>query len=311
MLAEQLTYVYQRSQELIEEFCQLPHWRVWTMLIIAGIALLFAYPSYDLLFQEQESTNFIHLRHQFASPFEASEAAPESHQAKRVFRLSIPVLAKLSGISSPIVFIAIQHLLGLGFFLLGIRLAERLFEDRTSAFLLLIAIGGIYLGKSFFWDTRGWFDGFAFFALLLAMYSPNVLVQWSSLSFAFWTDERAILASGLVWIWWKLQVYGQNRLDLKTLIKPDRITLTFVLAWGSYLAIRLWLSQTYEMSVPMGKSGAIGFQRWELFLPALFTSLEGMSLLTIPIVVMMRKKSHIWQGLTLIFALLVVIIPAL
>lgn len=311
MLIERLQYFQTSILQNLDRFCEYKHWRLATVMCLALIAIIFAFPAYDTLLKMDHVDNLVYLKDQFEHPFESPDASPESHQAKRVFRLSVPIIANITGVHNPVVYLILQHFLGLGFFFLGLRLAERLLQNKTSALLLLLSIAGIYLGKSFFWDLQGWFDGIAFFFLLLAMINQNPLVQWLSLSIAFWTDERAILASGLIWFWWKLKSYGIENLSLGKFLKPDIVTITFILAWGLYLGIRLWLADTYGMQVPMDESGAIGFQRWEMFIPALFTSLEGIWLLFIPLLLLLHQKGNIWQFLGLGLAFTVVIIPAL
>ncbi|MEM6342615.1 MAG: hypothetical protein AAF927_02000 [Bacteroidota bacterium] len=294
------------------QFCEHPYWRLYSIVIAFLLSIMFAFPAYDsMLPGAQKVKNHQHLEEQFEYPLQNPDASPETHQAKMVFRLTVPALANISGVRNPKVYILLQHLLGLGFFYFFLLLAERLFEDKVSALLLLLSIVAIYLGKSFFWDIQGWFDGLAFFFLLLSMYTKSPPVQWLCLSIAFWTDERAILASGLIWCWWKIQYYETEKLSFKKLIWPDRITLTFVIAWGAYLALRFWLGHTYGMQTPMGDSGAFGFQRWEVIVPALFTALEGTWLLFVPLLLGIKINRSYWLLAAIALGFLAVVIPAL
>jgi hypothetical protein len=312
MLNLALQHIATQTYQQLESLTEGKSWRWVAVGMSFLVSVAFAFPYYDTLLPgANPHPQLEQLQVQMQAPLTPVEYSLETHAAKRAFRLLVPGMAYLTGIHAPGFYLLLQHLLGLVFFYLCIRLAERLTGDKVSALLFLSAMVGIYLGKSFFWDLFGWFDGFAFFFLLLAMYVRSPWVLFLSLTAAFWTDERAILASTLVYIWWKLEALGNKTPNLVDLLKPNLRSLVIVAAWGLYLGIRLWLENSYGLSVPMGKEGAIGFQRWELFFPALFVGFEGSWLLMVPLIFWLKARQGLWLGLALLAASALVIIPAL
>lgn len=312
MLRSSLLHISRICYQYLEAFTRLDYWRVYAVGLGFLLAITFAFPHYDVFLPgNAPHPNWEYVETQIQAPLSAGDYSPESHAAKRAFRLLVPVVGYLTGIHSPPFFILLQHLFGLLFFYLALRLAERITQDKVAALLLLAGIVGIYLGKSFFWDIGGWFDGIAFFFLLLAMYSRSYWVLFLSLTLAFWTDERAILASTLVYLWWKFSLQDDLPLSLKNLLLPNPRNLIIIATWACYLGLRTLLTQQYGLSVPMGEEGAIGFQRWELFLPALLTAFEGLWLLLLPLGISLWNRSSVWLALALLLATGIVMIPAL
>ena len=101
----------------LTQFCAQKYWRFYSIGIAFLLSIFFAFPAYDTLLPgASEVKNHQHLKEQFEHPLQNPDASPETHQAKMVFRLSVPLVANLTGIKNPKVYIILQQLLGLVFF---------------------------------------------------------------------------------------------------------------------------------------------------------------------------------------------------
>ena len=171
----------------------------------------------------------------------------------RQFRLTMPVLGYFLGLNVNGL-ILLQEFCGILMIILIILLVARITNDRVLALMFALGFGFTYLGKACFIDIRPWFIGMAYFFLLVSMFSKKPLLIGLSILLASFTDERALIASGLVFIWWKLQLSGGERVRLKDIFKPDRFTISIVIAWIFYFVIRYILIHRYGFSAFKGSS---------------------------------------------------------
>jgi len=171
----------------------------------------------------------------------------------RQFRLTLPVLGhylhlNVNGL------ILLQALCGIFIFVLVILLVTRITDDRVLGLLFALGLGFTYLGKASFIDIRPWFIGMAYFFLLVSMFSKKPVIIGLGILLASFTDERALIASGLIFIWWKLQLSGGERIGLKDIFKPDRFAISVISAWAVYFVTRNILAHQYGLTGFNGKS---------------------------------------------------------
>jgi hypothetical protein len=130
--------------------------------------------------------------------FDYTRAFPvESNQAKRNFRMTVPILAHASGFgvaAVPAVRFAFQVLL-LVCLLLA---AERACGDRVAALAAALAVAGTYVGTSVWMDDWGWFDNCAQGLMLLALVVRRPFWTCAAVVVAAFTDERALVAVPLI-----------------------------------------------------------------------------------------------------------------
>ena len=88
------------------------------------------------------------------------EYAPDKNEAKRNFRILVPVIARLAGgseFSVQVVRFGLQ-----GVLLICLLLAaERVCGDRTAALGLAMAVSATHVGTEIWWDVCFWFDNCA------------------------------------------------------------------------------------------------------------------------------------------------------
>jgi hypothetical protein len=109
----------------------------------------------------------------------------------------------------------------------------------------------------------------------------NPAVIFLSMSFCCWTDERAVVVSPLVLIWWVVQEAGQERAIIRQHVLLNRRVWAVVLAVLCYVAGRLALGhvwhdpQWHKDLAPHGPWAT----RWPFFLAGLASSLKWLWLL--------------------------------
>ncbi len=128
---------------------------------------------------------------------------PESNQAKRNFRITVPLLAHATGFgmaSVPFIRFGLQ-----GVLLLCLLLAaERACGDRLAALGAALAVAGTYVGSSVWMDEWGWFDNCAQAFLLVALVPRRPVPVAAAVLAAAFTDERSLIAVPLACLfhWW-------------------------------------------------------------------------------------------------------------
>lgn len=189
-----------------------PHWArvVFYLLLSATFSIFLSTPrilnkiSDGSLFKDDGWNATFEKSENILAPL--TQYPPENNAAKRVFRLTVPLIIFALGTPPPVVIYCIQLLLGLVLLFLFYKICLRFLHWRDSLFFAL-GLPFLYFGRSAWVDLSGWFDTFAFFFLLLGVYTKSW--GWKTILFAaaFWTDERAILAFPALLLW-------ENRIPL-------------------------------------------------------------------------------------------------
>ncbi|MGB3618617.1 MAG: hypothetical protein WBA12_10890, partial [Catalinimonas sp.] len=249
------------------------YWWLRVALVGGLLSCLVTAPS----FQYGPENVLAALRLQIEAPLARRDYSPQTHEAKRALRLTMPTLAH-------VLRLRLGHLFAIqfagGFLLLGVAalLTEKLCRDRVAAVLMVVALAFAPPGTACFTDEVGYFDGVAYLLLLLAMWSRAVpLVGLCALLAAF-TDERAAVATGFVFLWWLRHfLFGEGRPARHDLFRAAAAVVA-VVAWG---AMRLWLAERYGLRTPVAGGGyVVGFDMWlryYQFVPlGLLSGLEGL-----------------------------------
>ncbi|WP_247235001.1 hypothetical protein [Telluribacter sp. SYSU D00476] len=248
-------------------------WKTTTAIICTFTSILLNNPDY-LSFYSTSSyhwefsdyrANWKTIYDQSLHPLTPQHHTESTHRSKRAFRLAPALVGKLLPHTSLDTFIRslffLQHALGFAFFYLFLTLVHQLSGMKAYAMILTLGLPFIYLGNAFFWDTYGWFDGFALFSLLAATYSLIMKRLWLVplfLSLAFWTDERSIIVSPVILFWIPLIEDKQGQTETYPLWK--KVALLYLLTIGLYISIRLSLGWLFHLSIPVGFSSLVGIK---------------------------------------------------
>jgi hypothetical protein len=211
-----------------------------------------------------------------------SHIEPYSWKAKKVFRLTVPLLMKIFFLT-PSLIIKLQFILGYFFYFFSFKLLLRITKNSIIASLFTTTLSFLYIGKAAFFEFQyTWFDGFSFIFLLAAIYSrkPYLIFLFSSL--AAWNDERAFVGLAFVFLFHFQQIKITNS-TLSKFLKLNKNAFTVVFAVICYCVFRIYLSSKYNMSTPSegANLGVLINQKLIYSLLGLITFFEGYYVLII------------------------------
>lgn len=207
--------------------------------------------------------------------------APSSWRAKKVFRITIPVLIRLTKFS-PAFVVLMQIICGYAIYFFSYRLVHRITGDAIQAVWATCAMAFLYFGRAAWFEFEAtWFDGFSYFFLLMAMYQGSVWGIFLFSTMAAWNDERAFMALSLVFLFHFVSTKGEEKTSLKNLFSLNKQTLAAAAAIVAYLLTRLFLTVFYHMHTPKdGANMGVLVHQTPNFLPlGAFTFMEGFWLL--------------------------------
>ena len=182
----------------IERLADSRRWVLWTALAATALVLVFSFPPPRATVRIGEAPEWGPLYGKLAHPLTPqNQEDPGSHGAKTAFRLSVPVVAHVLGLG-PRSLKLLEILAGIALFALVAVGAERASGDRRCAVLVALLTASCFPGISAFVEHRGFFDAVAFLGLALACAWRSPVAVFCGVSLAAWTDERGMIAAGLV-----------------------------------------------------------------------------------------------------------------
>jgi hypothetical protein len=252
-----LENIYQSFESKITLFLEAGNWRR-RIVVVSGILMLLSFfnntmpfDDFKLFYEEaivKKDEFFLYkVTKERAQNLTEHKIYEEPASNNRVFRLTLPIIVKVLHIRHVSVFIyGLQLLLGVLFYFLLTKFLFQLLNDKMATLLAMIALACIYFGTSFFVENCGYGDFYAFFLLFLAMYFRNPLIIFAAVFAATWCDERAAVASGLVFLWWWLApTIKDNR---KISFIPGWQMVAIVSGVIAYGGVRLYLMKYVGMT---------------------------------------------------------------
>lgn len=228
-----------RVNNWIRRITEQQYWLWVSAVLFTAIALFFSFPSYSDLNPKEWEPLFDKANNLFTN----SSYGEGTHAAKLTFRMVLPIIVHYThlNITGVLVLLGIVGMLN---FYLVLRIANNILHDKREAFIIGLCTALIYLGKCSFTELRGtMFDGLAMFFLLLAL---NTRYHWLLalfILFAAWTDERALVASALIWLFYVVK-NDHKRVGLR-FFTPQ--ALWIYAAWAAYAGGRYFLGYYYGM----------------------------------------------------------------
>lgn len=122
---------------------------------------------------------------------------PESHEAKRTFRVLVPLVARVTGTGMAGVEL-FRHAMHAVFILALLLAAERACGDRLTALGVSLAVAGSAVGTSVWRDACYWFDNCAHAFIVLALLTRRPVAACGLIILGGFVDERVFLALPLV-----------------------------------------------------------------------------------------------------------------
>ncbi|RYU91857.1 hypothetical protein [Emticicia agri] len=252
-----LENTYQKFESKITIFLEASNWQ-WRVVVVSGMMMLLSFfnntmpfDDFKLYYEEvivKRDEFFLYkVTRDRAKNLTEHRVYLEPASNNRVFRLTLPVIVKVLHIRHVSIFIyGLQLVLGVLLYFLLTRFLFQLLNDKVATFLSMIALSCIYFGSAFFIENCGYGDFYTFFFLFLGMYFRNPLIIFASIFAATWCDERAAVASGLVFLWWWISpTIKDNR---KISFIPSWQMITVALGVIAYGGLRLYLMKYVGMS---------------------------------------------------------------
>ncbi|MBA4850989.1 hypothetical protein [Emticicia sp. BO119] len=248
---------YQRFESKINLFLEASNWR-WRVVVVSGILMLLSFfnntmpfDDFRLFYEEaivKKDEFFLYkVTRDRAQNLTEHRVYLEGASNNRVFRLTLPVIIKVLHIRHVSLFVyGLQLMLGVLLYFMLTSFLFELLNDKMATLLAMISLACIYFGSSFFIENCGYGDFYTFFFLFLGMYFRNPLVIFVSVFLATWCDERAAVASGLVFLWW--WIAPTIKYNRKITFIPSWQMIAIVFGVIAYAAIRLYLMKYVGMS---------------------------------------------------------------
>lgn len=285
----------------------------WILVFTAiALSLFFAFPSYDVAYTQEMYENWAAIVMQSKAPLNSVEYDGSSHQANLAFRLTPVLIAGLFGIDTITGFLILQFVSFIFLFWVIARLLRKLNEDPVVYYLLTLSISFMFVGNVLCSDYRGFFDVMAYLFLTASLMFRNAFAIFIALLFAYFSDERALIASGLVFLFFLLEDKPlPENISLKHFFYFSPKLLTVVLSWGFYFSIRLLLG--YFFGLKTNSEVLVDYlftqtvHQINLFPFGVWTGLEGFWVLVLlSFVVLIQRNCWIFIGFYTL-ALMVVI----
>jgi len=271
------------AEDFIRVVDRLTQWKyaAWLLPLMAVACSLFtAFPSSDLANSQEMSENWGALLEQVQDPFSVKDHPSASHAANMAFRITPVLLAKALGLRSINAFLILQGVaLVLLFFVLP-RLFRKISNDPVVSWLLTFSVSFMFVGNVLCSDYRGFFEVLAFLFLAGTLLFDSLFLILGCSLLAFFTDERALIASGLVYIFFVVEREKDvNALGLASFFRFSPKMIVLMASWVVYFSLRFFLS--YRFGLKTNATGLVDYllhttiKQINIFPFALWTGLEG------------------------------------
>uniref|UniRef100_Q01Y92 Glycosyltransferase RgtA/B/C/D-like domain-containing protein n=1 Tax=Solibacter usitatus (strain Ellin6076) TaxID=234267 RepID=Q01Y92_SOLUE len=224
-----------RSRRAAERTTAGPRWKARVVLVVLAFSLLRAFPNYNFLREAENQGTWRDAAIKMQDPAVdmARRFPPASHEAKLTFRITVPLLARALHLGRSGM-LALFALCGVFTLYLTLDLSYRIAHSRVAAAAICLGVACVWPGVLAFHQLLGGFyDAVALCLVLAAMRAPAPLAA-AALFFGAWTDERALLAAGLI------LVYAALRREFAR-------TLAIAAAGITYVATRLYYTNVYSL----------------------------------------------------------------
>jgi len=182
-------------------------------ILLSIIAIVLAFPHYGKTFSTSVTDRMTQVMEwKFEHPLqpipidqffdkdsEASEGGIVNQLRKRSYRIAVPLVANVLGLSIQGV-AALQQVGALLFLTITLLLLRRITQDELVAFVAAIYMATTFPGQWGFNDNSYSFDGIAYLAMLISVWSRSFIIVLVAVVFGGLTDERAIIAAPLVYL---------------------------------------------------------------------------------------------------------------
>ena len=207
------------------------------------------------------------VNHKIDHPLEATKNKDEGdHFMKRELRISPYLVGKIFHLNALKLFY-LQSLSLIAFIWIFFNTVKKLMHnDASIAFWSVLAMLFTYVGHSFNYDTL-FYDSFAYLGLMLSIYFYDKKVSVLFLVFSFFVDERSVIPSLVMPIYFILNKYEFSKIAtsisevFRLLILNNKSFYFVSLSISVYVIIRTILYVQFDLKTPVGSNSgvSIGF----------------------------------------------------
>ena len=207
------------------------------------------------------------VNHKIDHPLEATKNKDEGdHFMKRELRISPYLVGKIFHLNALKLFY-LQSLSLIVFIWIFFNTVKKLMHnDASIAFWSVLAMLFTYVGHSFNYDTL-FYDSFAYLGLMLSIYFYDKKVSVLFLVFSFFVDERAVIPSLVMPIYFILNKYEFSKIAtsisevFRLLILNNKSFYFVSVSISVYVIIRTILYVQFDLKTPVGSNSgvSIGF----------------------------------------------------
>ena len=203
------------------------------------------------------------VNHKIDHPLEATKNKDEGdHFMKRELRISPYLVGKIFHLNALKLFY-LQSLSLIAFIWIFFNTVKKLMHnDASIAFWSVLAMLFTYVGHSFNYDTL-FYDSFAYLGLMLSIYFYDKKVSVLFLVFSFFVDERAVIPSLVMPIYFILNKYEFSKIPkgfiglLKILVLKNKGFYFLAVSLFIYGIGRLVLYFQFGLRTPVGANSGI------------------------------------------------------
>ena len=207
------------------------------------------------------------VNHKIDHPLEATKNKDEGdHFMKRELRISPYLVGKIFHLNALKLFY-LQSLSLIAFICIFFNTVKKLMHnDASIAFWSVLAMLFTYVGHSFNYDTL-FYDSFAYLGLMLSIYFYDKKVSVLFLVFSFFVDERSVIPSLVMPIYFILNKYEFSKIAtsisevFRLLILNNKSFYFVSVSISVYVIIRTILYVQFDLKTPVGSNSgvSIGF----------------------------------------------------
>ncbi len=258
-----------------------PYWKLKALCTVVAIALFRAFPSYDALASDFHRGTWRDVQIKFDHPLIDTSRifTPGSHESKLTFRLTVPILAHVFHLGETGLLILFA-LAGLVLLYLVLKVVFTLKGSKRAALFVCLATACAWPGEAAFHELRGgYYDALALCLLVAACATSSSLLTAALVFLAAWTDERALIASSFVFLFYVRRG------------KPAAV----VVAAAAYLGARAYLTATHSYTIVTSGIGLSVLSQQAKMIPlAIWSGLSGAWILVaLGAVALFREKRYL------------------
>lgn len=261
-------------------------------LTLVIIVLFWSFPSYDVpIFLHQFDRHWATIFLQVKEPFVNHNYLYEygSHAEKLAFRFVPAVILNILHIDSLIPALIFQFFTMVFFYYMLILAFNKLFQDRNKAFVFALPICFVIAGHVYISDYTAKFDTLALAFCLMAFLFRNKIYVIIPLLLAYFTDERALIASPAIFL---INLLEKNSFEnIKSIFNGGLFVSNIYLfiSWTIYFIVRYFLGIVFGLTCGTGGINLF-FEQINSTVHTVYVGLEGFIIPFVLVAISLFKK---------------------